>query len=67
MLRVKDENGNVINGLVKDNLGNIIVNNDKEYNRYIQEKNMQQSVNQLEHEVKELKSMITDLISALQQ
>lgn len=63
MLRVKDENGNLIPGLLKDGLGNIIVKNDAEYNRFKLERQQQEAINNLTQEISELKLIINKLLS----
>lgn len=65
MLRVKDENGMVIDGIFKDQNGSIVVSNNKEYHKYIQEKNIKESVESLSNEVKDLKDMVTKLIEVM--
>lgn len=62
MLRVKDQSGNIIPGLFKDSLGNIIVKNDSEYDKYIQMKQQHEIINNLTKEVEELKQIIFSFI-----
>lgn len=62
MLRVKDQSGNIIPGLFKDSLGNIIVNNNSEYDKYIQAKQQHEIINNLTKEVEELKQIIFSFI-----
>ena len=62
MLRVKDEFGNIVPGLFKDGLGNIIVKNDSEYNKYIHAKQQHEIINNLTKEVEELKNIISSFI-----
>lgn len=67
MIQVKDESGNLVPGLLKDNLGAIIVEKDYNYNKYVQEKKRLDKINNLESEVKELKELIYTLISKQQE
>lgn len=62
MLRVKDQSGNIVPGLFKDSLGNIIVKNDSEYDKYIQMKQQHEIINNLTKEVEELKQIIFSFI-----
>lgn len=63
MFRVKDQNGNIIQGLLKDRRGAIIVENNAEYEKYLIEKQHQETINNLKQEVSELKDMIHALIA----
>ena len=63
MLRVKDENGNVVPGLFKDDRGAIVVNDKPGYQKYLLEKQHQETINNLKQEVSELKDMIHALIA----
>lgn len=62
MLRVKDENGNIVPGLFKDSLGAIVVKNDSEYNRYLNEKKQQQTISNLTDQIAELKELVNNLL-----
>lgn len=64
MLRVKDENGNIIPGLFKDSIGSIIVKDDSNYNAYVKQKQQQEIINNLTKEVSELKGLIEKIISS---
>lgn len=63
MLQVKDQSGNVVPGLLKNDLGAIIVKRDKEYNHYIQSKQQAEIINNLTKEVSELKELIEKILS----
>ena len=63
MLRVKDENGNIVSGLFKDERGTIVVNDKVGYQRYLLERQHQETINNLKQEVSELKDMIHALIA----
>ena len=67
MIQVKDESGNLVPGLLKDSLGAIVVERGYDYNKYIQERKRLDQINNLESEVKELKSLIYQLLSKHQQ
>lgn len=67
MIKVKDESGAVINGVYKDNLGNLIVGDVKEYNKYMYEKQQQEIINNLKEDVNSLKSMLTTIINKLEK
>lgn len=63
MIKIKDNSGQVMSGIFKDERGNLIVKNDIEYRKYLQSKQQQETINNLSKEVSELKSMMQDLIS----
>lgn len=63
MLRVKDESGNIVAGLFKDNLGNLVVNDNKAYNTYLKSKQQQETINNLSKELTELKELINNLLA----
>lgn len=65
MIKVKDETGAVINGVYKDNLGNLIVGDVKEYNKYMYEKQQQEIINNLKEDVNSLKGMLMTIINKL--
>lgn len=65
MLRVKDENGNIIQGLYKDPMGSIVVEKNSDYERYLREKQQQEAINNLKQEFSELKAIIQNLIGAI--
>lgn len=65
MIKVKDDSGSVIPGLYKNNLGAIVVEKNTEYERYIKEKQQQESINNLSKEVSDLKNMMQEIISSL--
>lgn len=64
MIKVKDENGNTIQGLYKDQRGCIIVEKNNEYDRYVLEKKQQETINNLTNEISELKDLINKIISS---
>lgn len=65
MLRVKDENGNIIQGLYKDPMGSIVVEKNSDYERYLREKQQQEAINNLKQEFSEIKAIIQNLIGAI--
>lgn len=65
MIKVKDHNGNEIPGMYKDSLGNIVVKNDDEYRRYVKEKKLVETINNLVKEVSELKKTVSQLLEII--
>lgn len=72
MIRVKDENNNIINGLMKNEMGALIVSNVNEYNRYVQSKQQSETINILKqdmlnisNELETIKEDINDIKSLL--
>lgn len=63
MIKVRDENGNVIPGLLKNDLGAIVVEQTSDYQRYLTEKKQQETINNLSKELSELKDLISSLLS----
>jgi hypothetical protein len=61
MIRVKDENNNIINGLVKNEMGALIVSNVNEYNRYVQSKQQLETINKLKQDNDIISSDIAEL------
>lgn len=58
MIRVKDESGQIIKGLHKDKYGNLIVSDLSEYNKY---KQQQEVINQLNNKIDNLTSIVERL------
>lgn len=67
MIKVKDDSGAVVDGVYKDNLGNLIVCNDREYNKYLHDRRQQELINNLKEDVNSLKSMMMQIINKLEQ
>lgn len=63
MLRVKDENNNIVSGLIKNNIGAIIVSDDESYRKYIQSKKQLETINIL---TKDMETTSKDLVSLKQ-
>jgi hypothetical protein len=61
MIRVKDENNNIINGLMKNEIGALIVSNVNEYNRYVQSKQQLETINKLKQDNDIISSEIAEL------
>jgi len=73
MIRVKDENNNIINGLMKNEMGALIVSDVSEYNKYIQSKQQLETINILKqdtlnisNELETIKEDINDIKNLLQ-
>lgn len=62
MIRVKDQDGNVVPGILKDVLGNLVVNDVAEYNKYKREKDSAEQINELKSEVDQLKQLVHALL-----
>lgn len=65
MMKIKDNSGQVMSGIFKDERGNLIVKNDLEYRKYLQSKQQQETINNLSKEVSDLKSMMQEILSTL--
>jgi hypothetical protein len=63
MYKVTDKSGNIIPGLLKNNLGSFVVEQNTEYSNYLQMKAQFQKINTLTNEVEELKKLVGDLIN----
>ena len=61
MIRVKDENNNIINGLVKNEIGALIVSDVSEYNRYVQSKQQLETINKLKQDNDIISSEMAEL------
>ena len=57
MIRVKDIDGNIIPGLIKNGIG-LIVDSNEEYNKYKKDKEMVLEIKQLKDEMSEIKEML---------
>ena len=63
MIRVKDENDNIINGLIKNDVGAIIVDDNTSYKKYIQSKKQLETINTL---TKDMETTSKGLVSLKQ-
>lgn len=64
MKKVIDQNGNILPGIVKGNIGGLIVTDETQYQKYIREKESIQKINGLENEVQQLKELVECLIKS---
>jgi len=65
MLRVKDEDGSILNGLYRDDVGAIVADETEEYKRYILEKQRLEQINTLSGDITNLKSEMSDIKTML--
>lgn len=61
MIRVKDIDGNIIPGLVKNGIS-LIVDSNEEYIKYKKDKEMVLEIKQLKGDMSEIKSMLNKLL-----
>lgn len=66
MMRVKDDSGNIVSGILKVADGVLIAEPGQEYNKYLQEKKRLDKINNLESEIKELKELVKSLLEKQQ-
>jgi hypothetical protein len=66
MQRIKDLNGNIIDGLFRDETGAIIVNDSKNYRKYQTETTRLQEINRLNSKIESLEQMVMQLITKLE-
>lgn len=62
MKRLRDENGTIIEGMVKSPVGSIIVQKSKDYQQYMQEREQLGKINKLTEEVESLKMLVQQLL-----
>lgn len=62
MLKVKDQYGNVLPGLLKDNSGAIVVERDSSYNKYLQTKQQIENINKLNNVVEQQQEAIDNIL-----
>ena len=65
MLRIKDESGNILSGLYRNDVGAIIADESEEYHRYLFEKQRLEQINNLSDDVNSLKSEMKDIKNML--
>ena len=65
MLRIKDENGTIVNGLYRTEYGSIINDDTDAYNKYMQEKKSLEQINNLSTDLDSLKSEMISIKSLL--
>jgi hypothetical protein len=62
MIYIKDSEDKKISGLYKDNLGNIIINNMEEFNKYKREQKHIEEFNIMKSDIKELKDKLNSIL-----
>lgn len=62
MHRVKDQSGNIIPGIMKGDIGSLVVTDVDQYYKYMREKESIQKINNLENEVQQLKELVQSLL-----
>lgn len=62
MYQLKDENGNVVRGLAKDEKGSIVVTDTTEFTKYKREKQLILDVENLKKEISHLKDVVAHLL-----
>lgn len=67
MQQIADTSGKVLDGLYKDTLGNIIVNNGLEYDKYMKERQRQESINNLRKQVQAHHELINNISTDLKE
>lgn len=65
MLRIKDENGAIIDGLYRTECGSIISDDIAAYNKYMQEKQNLEQINNLSADMDNIKCEMADIKSLL--
>ena len=63
-MRVKDKNGNIIPGLLRDESHALVVSDKEGYRRYILEKERVEKINSLEAQVKYLDAIVNNLLAS---
>lgn len=67
MLKVKDQNGNIIPGIQKSSTGGIIVEKNSEYEKYLREKEIITRLNKIEKDFDELKYILHTILDKVNQ
>lgn len=62
MMKIKNSDGSILNGVYKTELGAIIIDDKKEFNKYKMERERILKMNNMERELHELKSMLAQLL-----
>ena len=55
---IRDTSGNIITGIKKSTTNALVVDDSKEYNKYMRERKLLQRIEQLEREVDEIKHLL---------
>lgn len=64
-MKVADKNGNVIEGLYRTNSNGLVVDNPSAYQKYMQEKQRIEKLHNLEKEVTEMKTTLSQILEIL--
>lgn len=66
-MRVKDDSGNIVSGILKATDGVLIAEAGSDYNKYLQEKQRVEQINNLTKQVEDLNNLVKQLLSKNQQ
>lgn len=67
MRKVQDQSGREISGLLKNNLGALVVENNSEYNKYIIAKQQAETIHMLKKDVDDQKQAVSDLLKEMHE
>lgn len=67
MLKVRDESGQIIQGVVKDSLGNLVVNSKAEFDKYKKAQELATDIAKLKTDVAYLMKMVQTLLEHQQE
>lgn len=67
MLKVRDESGQIVQGIVKDSLGNLVVNSKAEFDKYKKAQELAADIAKLKTDVAYLMKMLQTLIEHQQE
>lgn len=67
MIRIKDQSGNIVPGLYKNELGAIVVNNNAEYQRYMQAKHQVEAINKINEDIDRQEQAINIIMSEMNE
>lgn len=67
MTKVADQAGVVIEGLTRSSTHGLVVNNPAAYNKYLAEKQRIERLHNLENEVSEMKSTLSQILEILKE
>ena len=67
MHKVQDQSGREISGLLKNNLGALVVENNSEYNKYIIAKQQAETIHMLKKDVDDQKQVVSDLLKEMHE
>jgi hypothetical protein len=63
MIKVKDDTGNIVPGLLKSSHGALVVQPDTAYDRYKKEKELSLEITNLKSEMADIKAMLLILVN----